>query len=173
MGTDQMETLILEQFTHTRQQMIVATAIGRNDAGQHTETLEVGVYLPERGPHQCPNEYDVAAACSAGKAQEFADLADMNPVMWETLNGRPFCGAAQRKQHHRAATRRHFIRDRQRQTAPAAQHRERAFLSGGVHASSSAPLRLMAIVSGRLALRINSIILPTSGSPPHSAATFS
>jgi hypothetical protein len=166
MGTDQMETLIFEQFTHARQQMIVTTAIGRNGAGQHTETLEVGVYLPERRPHQCADEYDVAAACSARKPQELADLADMDPVMWKTLNGHPFCCAAQRKQHHRATTRRHSIRDRQRQTAPAAQHRERAFLSGGrrgVHASSSAPLRLIAMVSGRLALRINSMILPTSG----------
>ena len=70
--------------------MIITTAIGRNDAGQHTEALEVGVHLPERGPHQCADEYDVAAACSARKAQKLANLADMDPVMRETLNGRPF-----------------------------------------------------------------------------------
>src|SRR4029077_11087540 len=64
----------------------------------------------------------------------------------------------------------------QRQRAAAANQRERAVLINGCgvgHVASSASLRLTAMVNGRFAERINSMILTTSGSPEYSPAALS
>jgi hypothetical protein len=49
---EQAEPIVLEHFAHPRQQMVVAPAIRGNHPRQNAEPFEVGMHLPERGPHQ-------------------------------------------------------------------------------------------------------------------------
>ena len=51
-GAEQPEPIVLEHFAHPRQQMVVASAIRGNHPRQNAEPFEVGMHLPERGPHQ-------------------------------------------------------------------------------------------------------------------------
>jgi hypothetical protein len=97
--------------------MIVAAAIGRENAPQHAEPFKIWMDLPKRRAHQRSNEDNITAAFRSREAQELPDLADMQPVMWKTLYGGALGSATQWKQNDRASTRRNLVCDRQRQAA--------------------------------------------------------
>src|SRR5262249_41172412 len=152
------------------------TTIGREDASQDTEPLEVGMNLPKRRPHQRSDKHDVAAPGRTRQSKKLADLTNMDPMVREPLHGSTLRCSSQRTQHNGPSPTPYLVGDCQRQAAAAAQHRERALPRGGrrsAHASSFVSLRLTAMVSGLFPLRMNSMTLPTSGSPPYSAATLS
>ncbi len=164
-GAQQTKAVPLHQFRHARQQMIVAAAESRQRARYETEAFKVGVNLPDRRPHQRADQHHVAAAGGARQPHEFSDLADIDPMMRKAFDRGAFGRAAQRKQQDRTPALDHRFRDRHRQGAAAANHRERALLAQRrrcAHVSSSASARLIAIVSGLLPARIKSNMRTTS-----------
>ena len=144
--------------------MIVAAAKGRDQSGDLRQRPQIEPDLPDRRPHQRADEHHVAAAVGARQAAETcrpdrdrasgADSARPAPDRQRRATGTaPPCGRG-----------RGGIGDRQRQTAAAANQRERTVLPrgrAGVHESSSPSLRLIAMVSGRLPARMKSTILRT------------
>src|SRR5262245_21519098 len=176
MRADEAKALFFKHCANAGQQMVVATAIGTNNFRQQLDGQKIRTKRPQGWPDQPANPHDVAAACSPSKARKCPKLPHPKPMMPITPN---YCGlgvAGNRKQHKIAPTPYNRFRHRQRQRASSANHRERAVLTHGcgiAHVSSTASLRLTAMVKGRLADRIKSIILPTRGSPEYSSATRS
>src|SRR5207342_1695243 len=107
----------------------------------------------------------------ARQSRKSAELAQAKPVMRITRNQCWISVPTKRKNNDRASALGNRFGNCQRQCAATANEREWAILARGggcTHLSSSASLRFMAIVKGRFPARINSIILPTSGSEPYS-----
>ena len=103
---DHAKAVLLEDAADPGQQMIVAAAKRRHDAGRCTRSVPQSSRISDSaGRTSVPMKIRSRQPSLRNSFDRAAELPDRNPVMAEALDRRGIAGAAQREQHRRDAAR--------------------------------------------------------------------